>query len=129
MTVLVTLPVPPSTNNLYRTGRNEQGKFARFKTRAYKDWIRAAGLLLNRARLAPIPARLPIALRIEVNVSRQRDITNVVKPLEDLLTRGRVIEDDRWVDYQTTLRVDDLERDTLRFEVAALLAVPERSSD
>lgn len=84
----VTLPLPPSANELFVCVRNR-----RVKTREYRDWI-AAALPLCR-RLRP-PASLPCTFFfvLEGRVNIQRDGANCEKALTDLCVRAGVIPDD-----------------------------------
>ena len=108
MTVQITVPHPPSTNALRRMGG---GRFV--STTKYKAWQKEAGQLLELQR--PGMVNGPIRLDIEVGRiltkkgkpdKRRRDLSNFVKPLEDLLVRHGVIDDDskveqfevRWAD-------------------------------
>jgi len=90
----VFLPVPPSTNALYR---NVGGK-GRVKTQAYRDWINGAGAVLNvEARKAKWkrlggPAYVMLTIPRE---NKRRDLDNFVKPTLDLLSKCLVWNDDR----------------------------------
>jgi len=94
------LPVPPSTNNLYVPRRDGKG---RAKTSAYAAWQREAGQLVMLQCKRTVPLK---HVRVEIGTpfSYQRDIDNV-KPVLDLLTSMGVIVDDRWVDELLVRRV------------------------
>jgi Holliday junction resolvase RusA-like endonuclease len=87
----VQVPLPPSTNNLFRTS----GQF-RFKTSEYKSWIAVAQPIL--ASLKP-PTKLPCAVvvRIVGKVNRARDCDNFLKPIGDCLKSAGVIDDDNLI--------------------------------
>jgi hypothetical protein len=93
-----TLPLPPSTNNLFFTLKN--GK--RAKTTQYKDWQRIAlaelaVAFVNAGRPAFDPkARMRLSVR--VGASYRRDISNCIKPIEDLLVAALPLPDDRYND-------------------------------
>lgn len=82
--------LPPSTNHLYLNVPNR----GRVKTRAYEDWIFQAGLMLNRQIEGRFTGRVDILIEIE-DAHQNRDASNTIKPLEDLLVKCGVIEDDR----------------------------------
>jgi Holliday junction resolvase RusA-like endonuclease len=96
-----TLPIPPSTNNLYIQRRYGKG---RAKTGAYTNWRLDAGkqVLLQRRRIDA--ALKHVRVEIDVPFSYKRDIDNV-KPILDLLAWMKVVEDDRWVDELRVRRV------------------------
>ena len=98
MTVIKGIPVPPSTNALYR---NVAGK-GRVRTERYVTWANAAGWLIQAQR----PDRVPGRICLDISVQRQRansDISNRIKAVEDLLVALGVIDDDKNVD-QVTIR-------------------------
>jgi len=86
----VEVPVPPSANNLYPTGRNGR----RFPSAEYKAWRAVAGPLLSRI---PPATAFPVELRYTLagKVNALRDIGNVEKALTDQLVAEGVLPDDR----------------------------------
>lgn len=86
----VTLPRPPSANNLFR---NAPGK-GRVKTPVYQAWIQRAGLMLNQQTAEAGCIEGPISLRIVVHKGRA-DLANLEKGITDLLVSHRLIGDDR----------------------------------
>ena len=84
-----TLPYPPSTNGLFFNASR-----GRAKTGHYRAWLKAAGeeiLAQGRSRV-----RGPVAISILVGRpdKRRRDISNLIKGVEDLLVTMQVIDDD-----------------------------------
>jgi crossover junction endodeoxyribonuclease RusA len=96
----ITLPVPPSVNNLFN---NRKG--GRYKTAAYEEWIELSGweLLGQRARSVRGTA---VAVEIYLPWKLRGDIDNRAKPVLDLLVKHGIIDDDRKVDRLV------IERDT-----------------
>src|SRR5687768_6995399 len=88
------LPHPPSTNGLFA---NIPGK-GRVKTAAYRDWIEAAGYEILAQGRQKIRGKVSIAILASRPDKRKRDCSNLIKPLEDLLVRMAVIEDDSFVE-------------------------------
>lgn len=88
MTTL-TLPYPPTTNNLYRNA----GK-GRVKTVAYTAWLTVAGWAIKAAKPEAVPGRYRLSLIADAPDRRARDIDNLIKPVSDLLKKSGVIEED-----------------------------------
>jgi hypothetical protein len=88
--VVLTLPMPPTTNNLFAgTGRR------RIKTRQYQAWENQAGWALLRQR--PPHIKGPVAVTIEVSdgeSSNTWDLCNREKATMDLLVTHGVIQGD-----------------------------------
>lgn len=90
--IVLELPhLPPSTNHLYF---NLPGRGGRAKTAKYVDWLNSAGLILNPQIKGRVTGRVDIQILVE-DCHPQRDASNLTKPLEDLLVKCGVIEDDR----------------------------------
>lgn len=89
----IDLPCGPfSTNDLYHPiVRN--GKPALVRSKAYLNWIEAAGYLLNSQR----PGRVsgPFASHIYIEDGVRLDIDNCVKSLHDVLQSQGVIDNDK----------------------------------
>ncbi len=98
--VRLTLPVPPSTNNLYRSG-------PRYKTNEYRAWITEAtyGLMVQGMRntLRGLP-RGRYRVEIAAPFSRRRDLDNI-KAIMDLLVSCAVLPNDNMVDDLRVRRV------------------------
>lgn len=105
----VTLPLPPSTNNLYRTEiiwrwSREEGKNVPVPIRVphgnYKKWKREARTFLAGQRIPRVPkgTRRPFSVRIKVGLNRQSDLDNRLKALMDFLVDELITPDDRWCD-------------------------------
>lgn len=95
----LTLPTPPSTNNLFRNVAK-----GRTKTERYLTWLRAAG---NELR-AQKPKRIggPISVTIIVGEDKRRDLDNYSKAILDLLVACNAIDDDRNVSSLHLARAD-----------------------
>lgn len=89
MTLRYTLPYPPSTNGLFFNAHK-----GRVKTNHYKVWLKAAGeeILAQGRRRVHGPAS--IAILVGRPDKRKRDISNLIKAIEDLLVSMQVIDDD-----------------------------------
>lgn len=85
----VQLPLPPSTNNLYRNA----GKRGRVPTREYEAWKAVAdGIAATLMPPASYPCRFRWLLHGKINQGRDGD--NTLKALLDAAVRVGVIPDD-----------------------------------
>lgn len=104
--VVICLPMPPTTNNLFANARG-----TRYRTSEYNAWIKEAGWRLATQR--PPQTRGAVSLTIEVEepkTKRQTDLANREKATTDLLVKHLVIQGDdqryvrelnmRWADIQ-----------------------------
>lgn len=82
-----TVPVPPSTNNLFVTiGRR------RFKSPAYRAWLAVAVPLLARLRR---PEVFPVRVLVTAfAINEARDVDNLAKPVSDALVTAGVLPGD-----------------------------------
>ena len=96
--ISMTLPVPPSANELFF---NKRGG-GRAKTKAYDAWLEEAGWHVKRAWSGlgkpKWPDAQPMQLTIVVGIARNRDVSNCCKAIEDLLVKVLPVPDDRWND-------------------------------
>jgi Holliday junction resolvase RusA-like endonuclease len=90
----VTLPLPPSTNNLFWNARRGRGRVA---TSKYRLWQ----ALAIKSIWAQVPAlnRIggPVALSLCVPTKMRGDIDNRLKPTIDALVAAGRIDDDKHV--------------------------------
>lgn len=99
--VLYTLPYPPSVNGLFFNASK-----GRVKTNAYKAWRNAAGQMILAQGRKRVHGRVSLAIAVTRPDRRKRDISNLIKAIEDLLVEMAVIDDDslvqrlsiKWVD-------------------------------
>lgn len=101
-TVTLRLPVPPSSNSLFRnTTAEERARFIarghkgkpRVKTLAYKSWLLAAGWTLKAQHPEKVPGQVRIALMMRPP-SNSADCDNRFKGPIDLLVEHGIIEGD-----------------------------------
>lgn len=98
--LVIELPMPPTTNNLFAT----VGK-KRIRTVEYKAWAQEAGYLLNKQRPPLMAGKVAILIEVaEPKTAHRQDCTNRIKAVEDLLVSHRVIQgdDQRFVREVTT---------------------------
>ena len=80
--------LPPSANNLFATGPR-----GRFKSKHYKGWLEAAGWELKQQKPGHVAG--PYAMTVTAGrVAKRRDLSNLLKALEDILVAHGVVEDD-----------------------------------
>jgi Holliday junction resolvase RusA-like endonuclease len=100
MTFTATLPLPPSSNRLFA---NVPGK-GRIKTRAYKNWRKAAVLSIFAQVRADLRIGGPVGLQICVPTGMRGDLDNRLKALIDALVASNRIDDDKHVHRITIVR-------------------------
>jgi Holliday junction resolvase RusA-like endonuclease len=93
VTFTATLPLPPSANKLFA---NVPGK-GRVKTRAYKNWRKAAILTIFAQVRADRRIGGPVGLSICVPTGMRGDLDNRVKATIDALVAANRIDDDKHV--------------------------------
>ena len=88
--ITLTLPFPPSVNNLFiNAGRK------RVRSPRYRAWAEEAGFLLNTQHARPVPGPVKLIYEFqEGQDKRRRDVGNLEKPVTDLLVTHGVIEAD-----------------------------------
>lgn len=92
--IVITSPhIPPSLNNIYV---NVPGK-GRVKSSRYRTWKTAAGWDVKLARIVQIGGPVHLSIIVEKPRGVRSDISNRIKPLEDLLTDMDVLVDDSQV--------------------------------
>lgn len=84
--------LPPSVNSLYR---NVPGR-GRVKTARYKDWLMEAGLIVMSQVKSNerIEGPYGLSMRVYRPDKRRRDLSNLLKAIEDLLVTLGIVEDD-----------------------------------
>jgi Holliday junction resolvase RusA-like endonuclease len=85
---MMTLPLPPSTNNLFANGKHG----GRFKTDAYKQWLNDAGWELKTQRPQRVAGWVDITILLPE--AMRGDADNRIKPVLDLLVKQDLIDDD-----------------------------------
>src|SRR4051812_4544965 len=90
MSVRLTIPFPPSVNNLFINGQN-----GRFRSQKYDSWIQEAGCEIMRQRPGKVSGPVNLIFEFqEGRDKRRRDISNLIKAPEDLLVKHGIIEAD-----------------------------------
>jgi Holliday junction resolvase RusA-like endonuclease len=90
--LIIALPMPPTTNNLFATDRSSR---RRFRTADYLAWVKSSGYRLNAQRPLPMAGRVALLIELEEpKTARAQDCTNRIKAVEDLLVAHRIIEGD-----------------------------------
>lgn len=86
----ITLPFPPSTNNLFMNG-----KHGRFRSQKYDSWIQEAGNEILRQRPKRVDGPVNLLFEFQEGQDRRpRDISNLIKAPEDLLVKHGLIQAD-----------------------------------
>lgn len=91
MTIVITLPLCPTSNNLYATGVAKR----RFRTREYDAWIMEAGWALATHRVPKQVGKVSIMIEVrEPPTARREDVESRCKAGVDILVRHGIIPDD-----------------------------------
>jgi len=85
------LPIPPSTNQLFRAGRRK-GHF--HKSRAYQLWLQEANLLTPQGKPIDGVAEITIEIHGGKGWTHRRDLDNTNKAVIDLLRWKSYLHDD-----------------------------------
>lgn len=92
--ILITLPVPPSANAIWRVAR--RGRIT--KSTAYTKWLHECDIIGLTERVPRGSIEHPVSIAITVRSGpgwrRDRDIDNIIKPTLDWLVRWCVLSDD-----------------------------------
>lgn len=89
------MPLPPSVNRLWgNRPKNQKGR-GRYPTKEYEEWKKAAGWEVRR-QIGADGIRGQYRLQILVPTTMRGDISNRMKPIEDLLVALAVTPDDRF---------------------------------
>jgi Holliday junction resolvase RusA-like endonuclease len=88
--LVIALPMPPSTNNLFfNIGKG------RVRSAQYKAWALEAGYRLNAQRPPLMAGKVAILIEVaEPKTARRQDVANREKAVTDLLVSHRVIQGD-----------------------------------
>lgn len=109
---MISLPLPPSVNELYRHAAFKGGR-GRTVTPKYAAWRERAGECLNLSAWdMPKP---PYGVTIRVNVDHRSDVDNRAKAVLDLLVKHGVLTGDQWVNALHVYRDRTIEGCTVEF--------------
>jgi crossover junction endodeoxyribonuclease RusA len=90
--LIIALPMPPTTNNLFATDRSSR---RRFRTADYLAWVKEAGWRLANQRPPLMAGKVIVLIEVEEpKTKRAQDVANREKAVVDLLVSHRVIEGD-----------------------------------
>ncbi len=89
---MVSVPVPPSVNALYR---NVAGR-GRVKTKEYSDWFAVAHRELRRQSWDRVPGKVIVCMKVS-RLGPAADLDNRIKATLDLMVKTKLMDDDRHV--------------------------------
>jgi len=99
--IILTLPRPPSANNLFvNVGRK------RVTSKRYNAWQTEAGWELQRQRPGRIAGEWEIDIALPIGTVA--DLDNLAKPILDLLVAHRVVDDDKFCTRLTVAKAKTL---------------------
>lgn len=132
ITVTFDLPMPPSTNNLYRNvsakeraawqGRGRGKLRGRRKTDAYEKWLSLATseMMAQRSGRGDQPFLVPVKVTVRLREAAFGDVDNRLKSLLDVCTLMSVWDDDKLV-HEIDLRRDPLEGVHKRYDCRIII--------
>jgi crossover junction endodeoxyribonuclease RusA len=82
------LTFPPTINTMY------PGIKQRHKSAKYVAWIKEATIALNKQKTGQIDKPIRISYKYGRPDKRKRDLSNLIKAVEDLLVSYGILEDD-----------------------------------
>lgn len=97
MTTVLSLPFPPSLNNLFA---NVQGR-GRVRSDRYRQWSNLAGWDLKTSKPEPVAGAVNVTILLGKPDKRRRDLDGLAKAPLDLLVEHGVITDDSAVQRLT----------------------------
>ena len=103
MSIVLTLPWPPSTNTYYR-----RGKYATYLSPKGREFKAAVADLISSLAVGigePLKTRLSVYIGLSAPSKRTLDIDNRAKAILDSLQDAGVIEDDSQIDHLTLIRM------------------------
>ena len=115
----LTLPLPPSTNGLFKNTL-----VSRAPTRAYRDWKKRAGVIVEAVQPQPLTGRYTLA--IAVPRAMRGDVSNRIKAIEDLLVKLKLTDDDRLCDAVSADRSPDIPPGYCRVEARSAASLDQR---
>ena len=123
---LVLSGLPPSANNMYRTGRNGN----RYKRSEVSEWQDGTAAAIREAwgNGEAYTGQVEVRIVFTVKGNRRWDIDNRLKALLDCLELGGVIADDSQIWGIQALRVSGYE-DTTSIEMRGYTGQSEKSSE
>lgn len=124
MSLILTLPWPPSVNTYWRhptTGKLAGRHLISEKGRAYRAQTKQAVWDTE-----PVMGRVSIAILASPPDRRRRDLDNVLKALLDSLVHAAVIEDDSLIDMLTIVRDSVTDGGSVQVRIEPISQAPPR---
>jgi crossover junction endodeoxyribonuclease RusA len=96
------LPWPPTVNHAYRPG---EAFGHRFLTDEQKSFRRTVAQIMMVAKAKPLHGRLALSIVAVPPDNRRRDLSNLIKAVEDALQHAGLFADDEQIDHIELSRV------------------------
>lgn len=85
----IQLPFPPTTNNLFvNVGKR------RVRSKGYDAWLTEAAAMIWQQRPAKLAGPYQMTVTADRPDNRRRDLSNLIKSIEDLLVKCGIVADD-----------------------------------
>ena len=86
--IVLTLPMAPSVNRLWRIANKKM-----YRSPEYKAWLDEAGWMVKQQTKSTIDGEYALHIRAQRS-NRRRDLDNLIKATSDLLVGLGIVEDD-----------------------------------
>ena len=103
MSIVLTLPWPPSVNTYYRRGKNST--YLSEKGRRYKAAVSDLVCGLGVGITEPLKGRLSVFVGLAAPSKQSRDVDNYAKAVLDSIQDAGLIENDSQIDQLTLIRM------------------------
>lgn len=110
---MITIPFPPSVNHYYRNGKKGR-KIVCDKGKAHREQVWA---ICRNLGVQPTRKKIAATFVCHRPDKRRRDLSNLLKCLEDSLTMGGMWHDDSQIVDLRIMWADETAEETLTFEV------------
>lgn len=110
---MITIPYPPSVNHYYRNGK----KGRKIVCKKGKDHQIKVWAICRMETTEPIRQKLKVTFICHRPDNRRRDLDNLLKCLQDSLTKGGMWHDDSQIVDLSILWANETAEETLTFEV------------
>ena len=109
------LPLPPSVNSLWRTGRARM-----YRSKKYLGWIEECEVIFEGREVPRIAYPFAVEIALGRPSKRRMDIDNRIKAVMDVLERVGVIEDDSYCWHMVVYWKEGLEGCQVTIHKAAI---------
>jgi crossover junction endodeoxyribonuclease RusA len=112
--IMLSIPYPPSGNHMWKHARGKH-----YLTKAAVDYYTQVAWLIKSSGLAMgLDGRLEVEVDIYPPDKRKRDLSNVIKVVEDACTKAGLWQDDSQIDRLVLQRMPSIKGGAIALRVA-----------